>query len=113
MSRDLRAHSPDPPKWLVDAPASFELVDAVGRLTALPFVEDVLVLHRTNEASKFYILTTTASMQSIEHVVATMIQVENYFPNESFNYDVISKEKRHFVAPGARSIIHDPPDTRR
>jgi hypothetical protein len=91
--------------------ASVGLVSAVRTTVGgLDAVSDVLVLHRTDkkQASKFFVLTKEPSLQAINQIVNVMVQLEDAFPGERFDYDTVPSASESFIPREAKSLLHEP-----
>lgn len=86
--------------------ASSGLLNAMRQIIApLDGVQDVRVLHRDSDLSKFFIILTSPSLETVDRVVGAMVQIEETF--ESFDYDTVPAERAALVPPDAVAVGHD------
>jgi hypothetical protein len=85
--------------------ASSGLVAAVaGTLRSISAVNEVRVLHRDGERSKFFILLDKLNASTVQAVVQTMVQIEDAFAPEQFDYDTIGLPSATLVPTAARVV---------
>lgn len=85
--------------------ASVGLVDAIRQIVgALDGVKEVRVLHRTGKFSKFFVILATSSVATINRVVEVMVQLEEAFPQDEFDYDTVP-EDRITLVPEMASVL--------
>ncbi len=85
--------------------ASSGLVAAVGStLGTLDSVCEIRVLHRGDHRSKFFVVFESATVANVQTVVQAMVQLEEAFPNEHFDYDTIGVESLTLVPSDAAAI---------
>lgn len=85
--------------------ASSGLVAAMTSFRAMDGVREVRLLHRKAERSKFFVILDQATVASVQSVVLTMLQIEEAFPGEQFDYDTIGLESAPLVPREATTIV--------
>jgi hypothetical protein len=87
--------------------ASSGLLSAVGQIvSSLEGVDQIRVLHRDQGLSKFFVIMKTPSLATIERVVDVMVQIEEKFPDDRFDYDTVPGERVALVPPEAAVLGH-------
>lgn len=85
--------------------SSSGFVSAVGgTVGALEAVREIRVLHRGEHRSKFFVVLDRPNVSNVQVVVQTMVQLEEAFSDEQFDYDTIGTESVAMIPEGATPI---------
>ena len=85
--------------------ASNGLMSAVGAVLRLvEGVREVRVLHRDDERSKFFVVLENLNAEGIHAVVQTMVQIEETFGDEQFDYDTIGVNSVDLIPASAKVV---------
>ena len=87
--------------------ASSGLVNAVSQnVGMLDGVSEIRVLHRDPRLSKFFVVLAKPSLEIVERVVDAMVQIENAFPGQRFDYDTVPADGLPLVPVDAMPVGH-------
>ncbi len=85
--------------------ASSGLIAAVGSiLGTVEAVREIRVLHRSKNRSKFFIVMDQASVSNVQLVVQAMVQIEEAFPKQHFDYDTVGIDSLPLVPDSAHDV---------
>ena len=76
-----------------------------GVFRGIDSVRHVKVLHRDGDRAKFFIVLDQATGESVRAVFQAMIQIEDAFPHEHFDYDTVSAVSEHFIPAQANAVL--------
>lgn len=76
----------------------------VAALNLVLSVQEVRVLHRPKDRSKFFVILSELTTTSVGDVVCAMLQIENAFP-EQFDYDTITRGSESLVPESAQVVL--------
>jgi hypothetical protein len=87
--------------------ASSGLLWAIGQIVgSLEGVQEIRVLHRDRNPSKFFVIMQMASLVCVERVVDVMVQLEDKFTDDRFDYDTVPADAAALVPSDAAALTH-------
>jgi len=103
QGRNVRFRSDEKGERSLKSSSGF--VSAVGgTVGAIDAVREIRVLHRGQHRSKFFVVLERPTVSNVQLVVQTMVQLEEAFADEHFDYDTIGMESVVLIPKDAASI---------